>query len=350
MAENISSKRRAEDDDVEEPPRKQFVAEGPNATVVATHYNSLEEKGLAERFKSKIFFMRNFNNWTKSMLINEFLEKLRKADSRRQIKVLDMCCGKGGDLLKWQKSNIAHLICTDIADVSVNQAEERYLKMRERQPRIFSAEFLTADATHVSQRERYRDPDIGIDLTSCQFAFHYCFESLGQAEQMLKNASELLRPGGYFIGTIPDANEIMKRSRAADSAEFGNDIYQIKLQFDTAKPPPLFGAKYDFHLEEVVDCPEFLVHFPTFVKLAEVYGLKLVQRYSFEDYYYKSITQGKPLVEKMRALETYFIGSEQLSYAGDEEYQHAKDLVEEKTNGKGRVGTLSRSEWEVVCE
>lgn len=36
-----------------------------NSMVVAQHYNKLQEKGLAERFNSKIFFMRNFNNWIK---------------------------------------------------------------------------------------------------------------------------------------------------------------------------------------------------------------------------------------------------------------------------------------------
>lgn len=36
-----------------------------NSLVVAQHYNKLQEKGLAERFNSKIFYMRNFNNWVK---------------------------------------------------------------------------------------------------------------------------------------------------------------------------------------------------------------------------------------------------------------------------------------------
>lgn len=48
-----------------------------------------------------------------------------------------------------------------------------------------------------------------LDLTSVQFALHYSFESLPQAECMIKNASESLRPGGYFIGTIPDAYELV---------------------------------------------------------------------------------------------------------------------------------------------
>ena len=37
---------------------------------VATHYNQLKESGLEERTKSRIFYMRNFNNWIKSMAIS----------------------------------------------------------------------------------------------------------------------------------------------------------------------------------------------------------------------------------------------------------------------------------------
>jgi len=48
-----------------------------------------------------------------------------------------------------------------------------------------------------------------VDFVNCQFAFHYSFESLPQAECMLRNASESLRAGGYFIGSIPDAYDLV---------------------------------------------------------------------------------------------------------------------------------------------
>ena len=54
-----------------------------------------------------------------------------------------------------------------------------------------------------------KDPSLNFDLVSCQFAFHYSFESLPQAEQMLANVSSNLLPGGYFIGTTTDSNDIM---------------------------------------------------------------------------------------------------------------------------------------------
>lgn len=72
------------------------------------------------------------------------------------VRVMDMCCGKGGDLLKWRKANIRHLICADIAETSVEQCRSRYEEMKQRNRRerhhqqIFTAEFIKADCTKVS--------------------------------------------------------------------------------------------------------------------------------------------------------------------------------------------------------
>lgn len=66
-----------------------------------------------------------------------------------------MCCGKGGDLLKWLKGNVRHLICADIADVSIEQCQNRYDDLSKKDQRrrgfepVFSAEFIVADCTKV---------------------------------------------------------------------------------------------------------------------------------------------------------------------------------------------------------
>lgn len=170
-----------------------------NALVVTEHYNSLKQKGLRQRSQSRIVYMRNFNNWIKSMLISkrcffflnfsslgfffffsfcleysfydilfvfsflpdEYLEKAKQGKGHgAPFKVLDMCCGKGGDLLKWKKANITHLICADIADVSVEQCQSRYNDLLNRNSNntgfapVFTAEFITADCTKVIRKER----------------------------------------------------------------------------------------------------------------------------------------------------------------------------------------------------
>jgi len=53
-----------------------------------------------------------------------------------------------------------------------------------------------------------------------------------------------------------------KRLRASPDMSFGNNVYNVKFLSDNKHDLPLFGCKYDFHLEGVVDCPEFLVYFP----------------------------------------------------------------------------------------
>lgn len=277
-----------------------------NSQIVASHYNTLEEKGLAERSKSRIFYMRNFNNWIKSVLINEYITSIRDSSKLGEpIRVLDMCCGKGGDLNKWEKARISHLICTDIAEVSIEQCESRYKSLAERQnkggggrhhnqfpSKFFSAEFFACDSTRARLREQYKDPSIDLNLVSCQFAFHYCFESLKQAECMIKNAAECLKTGGFFIGTMPNAKEIMRRQRKANSQTFGNGVYEISFLCDT-ECPPLFGGKYNFQLDGVVNCPEFLVHFPLLLKLARKYGLELVMKESFDDYFNRMVDSCK---------------------------------------------------------
>ncbi|XP_017152729.1 mRNA cap guanine-N7 methyltransferase [Drosophila miranda] len=320
-----------------------------NTHVVANHYNELKEGGRRDRQKSKIFFMRNFNNWIKSQLINEYMALIK--ESKRvgdALRVLDMCCGKGGDLLKWEKAAITHIICTDIAEVSVEQCQRRYQDILERAEKSkyankFTAEFFACDSTLVRLRERYKDVTLQLNLVSCQFAFHYCFESLGQADCMMRNAAECLEPGGYFIATMPDAYEIMRRKREAgpDAQSFGNDVYNIKFDCET-DPLPLFGAKYQFHLEGVVDCPEFLVHFPTLVKLGRKYGLKLVRKTTFADYYKEVLPQGRNLLQRMSGLESI----QPQRCANDEQFSHAQEF---QASQRGRpMGTLSKSEWEAT--
>ena len=57
--------------------------------LVAQHYDNLPERGRKQRAESRIIHMRNFNNWIKSTLINEYIEKVKRNTDDR-IKVLDV--------------------------------------------------------------------------------------------------------------------------------------------------------------------------------------------------------------------------------------------------------------------
>jgi mRNA (guanine-N7-)-methyltransferase len=42
-----------------------------------------------------------------------------------------------------------------------------------------------------------------------QFCMHYAFESASKARMMIENVSRYLRPGGLFVGTIPDSVQLL---------------------------------------------------------------------------------------------------------------------------------------------
>eukprot|EP00096_Caligus_rogercresseyi_P011277 TRINITY_DN4390_c0_g1_i1.p1 TRINITY_DN4390_c0_g1~~TRINITY_DN4390_c0_g1_i1.p1 ORF type:complete len:213 (-),score=62.01 TRINITY_DN4390_c0_g1_i1:105-743(-) len=197
-----------------------------------------------------------------------------------------------------------------------------------------------------------RPEDTHFDLVSCQFAFHYSFESLPQVECMLRNASESLSKGGYFIGTTPDANDIVSRVKASpDKRKAGNSIYSVEFEapLEDETVIPLFGAKYNFHLEGVVDCPEFLVHFPTLTKLAEKYGLILVGKRRFSSYFKEMKDKGLYLLERMKALETFWSKPRRDSEK-HRDYTQYKGAIDHLSRNRdaNAVGTLSKDEWEAI--
>ncbi|CAG9538633.1 unnamed protein product [Cercopithifilaria johnstoni] len=352
-------------------------SEVSNSTAqVADHYNAVPQRGVAERTNSRIFYLRNFNNWIKSMLIAEFLERLQMEGCPKAI-VLDLCCGKGGDFLKWRNGNVNHVVAADIASVSLEQCEKRYKDMKAREnPRrpLFSAEFIVADATRDRLIDHYCDRFIKFDMCSCQFSFHYCFESEKQARRMIQNAVERLKPGGYFIGTLPDAERIMYCIKNSKDGTYTNGISRlmygdVEALRDSAIRPPIFGALIHFTLDTQVNCPEYLVHFPVLERLLADCGLKLIYKKRFPDAfeYYMNERNGRALLGRMQALEL-FPPVDDIKLMGPvESYKFAEKKLTEimgEHSGAGRVGMvafflhlsrlyskmgiLSQDEWEVA--
>jgi len=117
----------------------------PVYETVRQHYNEREERGREARQESKIFRLRKFNNWIKSVLIAKFIPDRteEEIEEDRGLFVLDIGCGKGGDLGKWQKqSQVQAYVGVDIADVSVLHAEQRAAELRGRR---FSTRFFAMD-------------------------------------------------------------------------------------------------------------------------------------------------------------------------------------------------------------
>ncbi|XXG95373.1 proteasome regulatory particle subunit [Hypoxylon texense] len=220
--------------------------------VVRQHYNAVPERGRDWRkTDSRIKGLRSFNNWVKSTLIQKFSpdedhtpgahERGRDMAGARdhELLVLDIGCGKGGDLGKWQQApqKVQLYVGLDPANVSIDQAKERYRTLihrngggrggrggghRERRHQhLFDARFFVKDCYGESigdidvVRQVGFDPSpmgrSGFDIVSMMFCMHYAFESEAKARTMLQNVSSALKKGGRFIGCIPNSDVIGER-------------------------------------------------------------------------------------------------------------------------------------------
>ncbi|GMT28611.1 hypothetical protein PFISCL1PPCAC_19908, partial [Pristionchus fissidentatus] len=310
--------------------------------TVASHYNAVKQTGIEERKNSRIFHLRNINNWMKSCLINGAVDMLRK-EGMREPRILDLACGKGGDLRKWSIARAKSVVMADLAGVSVDQAKGRHEEMRAREGNgIFPAQFITVDCCNNDLLPLIDPSFLPIDLVSCQFAFHYSFVNESSARTMLRNAVSSLREGGLFIGTLPDAERIVWTARTSGNSDNKWENGVCSVHYDSSTPldnPPLFGAKFHFSLDEQVNCPEFLAYFPLLVKLAEEEGMELVWEKRFPDacQQYLSNAESRSLLYKMSGLK---IVPTEKEGKEEEEYMHVVDEMNGASAsvvGKGKV-------------
>ncbi|KAK9424173.1 putative mRNA capping enzyme-domain-containing protein [Seiridium unicorne] len=352
----------------------EHAARGAINDVVRQHYNAVPERGRDWRkTDSNIKGLRVFNNWIKSTIIQKFSPDEDHTPGAheqgrdlagvggKELLVLDIGCGKGGDLGKWQQAPqpVQLYVGLDPAEVSIQQAQDRFRQMGQRGGRggrgghrggrnqhLFEAYFYPKDCygTSIADINIIRDVGFessmgtrGFDIVSMMFCMHYAFETEQKARQMLKNVSGALKKGGRLLGCIPNSDIIGERvtefnermaaqntdapegeappsddreeGEAEKTAEWGNSLYRVRFPGKTPadgifRPP--FGWKYNFFLDEAVEeVPEYVVPWEAFRALAEDYNLELQWHESFRDIWEKEKDDRVlgPLSERMGVRE-----------------------------------------------
>lgn len=312
------------------------------------------------RNESQIRGLRSFNNWIKSCLIHKFSpeekreveelgwgEEAKEPEEQKPLLVLDIGCGKGGDLGKWQLApqTVGLYVGLDPAEMSISQARERYQQMRRGRRPIFDARFVPQDCFGAwigdvgIVREVGIDPNAGsgqpsrwggggFDVVAAMFTMHYSFESEEKVKMMLRNVAGALKKGGRFIGVVPNSDVCAENIRAwfasreskktngspngtqdpdfttasnkptakeegeaeEEGPSWGNSLYKVRFPLDPLRPlapdgsfRPPFSWKYMYWMAEAVDVPEFVVPWEAFRAIAESYNLEQRYRKPFLD-------------------------------------------------------------------
>lgn len=114
----------------------------------------------------------------------------------------------------------------------------------------------------------------------------------------------------------------------------------------------ILNSKY--RLDGVVECPEFLLNFQAMEKIAGKYGLKLVFKQTFNEFFYKHYDRADNLnlLGLMQALEPY---TPELAEKASDEYRYISEKLKEQAGEDSDTqyrnetyATMSKSEWEAI--
>jgi mRNA capping enzyme/mRNA capping enzyme, catalytic domain/mRNA capping enzyme, C-terminal domain len=205
--------------------------------------------------KSLTTELRNFHNWhVKELLLTSVIQ--------RGSNVIDYACGQGGDIKKWEKTRPKFVLGIDIARDNIHNPISgicaRYLNLKARKKNLFHGLFIRGNTSKLIMREEFadtedkneRDEEISkfviqqvfatkpkseafgkyipsiygiaknkFDVGSIQFALHYMFENITTLHSFLKNISDTIKVGGYFVGTCFDGEVLFNKLKTMDTGE-----------------------------------------------------------------------------------------------------------------------------------
>eukprot|EP00884_Botryococcus_braunii_P022897 jgi/Botrbrau1/9291/Bobra.0111s0016.1 len=158
-----------------------------------------QQEANEEREKGPAAPLKLFHNKIKRQLINRFAHGCEA--------LLDLACGRGGDIWKWINAKIVYVKGIDLSPNEIQEAQRRYEDaIHEKPDAILIADFEASDKLGVEPLFEARK----YDAVTCMFAIHYFFVSEKAITMFLKNVSSNLREGGYFFGTCPEGKAVMK--------------------------------------------------------------------------------------------------------------------------------------------
>lgn len=169
--------------------------------------------------------MRAFNNWIKSNMILTYC--------KNKYNVLDIGCGRGGDLIKFVHAEIKEYVGIDIDNnglyVINDSAYNRYKNIKRTLKNVPQMYFIHADAralfnvksqesaipkmtaynktlidTHLSGKKKY-------NVINAQFTIHYYLSDLLSWNNFCKNINDHLEDNGYVLVTCFDGKLIYDR-------------------------------------------------------------------------------------------------------------------------------------------
>lgn len=221
----------------------------------------------------KIF--RNFHNWIKSIMIYSYCAQGQenKDGKMRRKSILDIGCGRGGDILKMYHARIGEYVGIDNDYEglfgSLDSATVRYQKYLKQFPDFSKMTFIHADSRipfvsslqqkvitnmtpeNIKLIDKVFTKDRKFDIINLQFSIHYLFDDKTSVNNFIDIIKQYLKKDGYLICTVFDPSQVMTilGEKNVFTSYYTDDDGQRKKFFEIVK-------KFD---GEIKDEPGFAI-------------------------------------------------------------------------------------------
>ncbi len=296
------------------------TTEGTEAEVARKYY----DRKLTEKDDKLTRPLRDFHNrYVKEDII---YKSVLAGAAQGQGRLIDVACGKAGDLQKWRRAKATFVLGIDSAgDNITNKADgayRRYLDTLTRSerarevvpPMVFvigdsSRPWATGDAGANPQErdilravfDKYRPEGVlppfiekkglrelagGANATVCMFALHYFFENEQKLDGLLRNISENTPIGGMFAGCCFDGEAVhqLLKDVPMDGTKSGihedTTLWTITKKYSHEALPvageEAFGNAIDVEFVTLGEDKkrEFLVPYPTLLAKMRAIGFE----------------------------------------------------------------------------
>jgi SAM-dependent methyltransferase len=145
--------------------------------------------------------VRRFHSWIKAVIIEE-AATLARETADGALRVVDLACGRGGDLLKFRALGEVVYRGVDASAEALEAAEARAATMDGQR-----CTWHHSDMCNGAPLLRLLGAN-SADVCTCMFGPHFAYRSPESARAFIETVRGLLRPGGVFACIFPSGTAI----------------------------------------------------------------------------------------------------------------------------------------------
>lgn len=167
---------------------------------------------LIKRNQEKFYNLKRFHNWVKRIYISKHLSHKN---------VIDIACGRGGDIQKWLDNKIKKVDAYDKNEESIAEAQQRYSRFTSNSiyKTGYNYKFEIKDLITKDNKIDQVDDPAQTHFTAF-FCMHYMIDDF---DTFYENIKHNLTDGSLFICTFQSSNNIeklMKKEKAIVTNEY----------------------------------------------------------------------------------------------------------------------------------